>query len=199
MSFGTSASASVAATFTNVPLIPCEKLIGLANYSSWLAAVQLWFEGQGREDHLAKQASEIPESERPRWKQVDASLCVVLWFLIDAKLQPQYQAFRTCYEVWTKAKRIFSNDVHRLYGVVSNFISLKLENMDIQSYLGKLDRLIADFDSLMPFTNDAAKHSTQRSKFFMVLALAGLPPEFDSVRNQILSTSTIPTYDIVSE
>jgi hypothetical protein len=99
-----SGASSSNATFTTVPLIPCEKLTGSATYSSWSAAVQLWFEGQGHEDHLTKQASEIPEADRPRWKQIDASLCAVLWFSIDAKLQPQYQAFRTCYEVWTKAK-----------------------------------------------------------------------------------------------
>jgi hypothetical protein len=122
-------------------------------------------------DHLSKQTFEIPESECSRWKKVDASLCVVLWFSIDAKLQPRYQPFHTCYEVWTKAKMIFSNDVYRLYGVVSSFISLKLENTDVQSYLGKLDRLIVNFDSLMPFTDDAAKNSTQYSKFFRFLLL----------------------------
>ncbi|KAK6150524.1 hypothetical protein DH2020_015456 [Rehmannia glutinosa] len=188
-----------AATFTNVPLIPCEKLTGTANYSTWAAAVHLWFQGQGREDHLTKQYNDIPKTEQARWKQIDASLCSVLWFSIALNLQPQYQAFKTCYDVWTKAKKVYSNDVHRLYSVVSNLISIKLENMDMQTYLGKLDHLIADFDTLMPFVSDAATHAEQRSKFFMVLALPGLPPELDSVRNQILSGSSVPSCDIVSE
>ncbi|KAJ1384474.1 Zinc finger, CCHC-type superfamily [Sesbania bispinosa] len=51
----------------------------------------------------------------------------------------------------------------------------------------------------MPFTNDADKHAEQHGKFFMVLALAGLPPEFDSIRNQILSGIVVPSYDTVSE
>ncbi|KAJ1401798.1 hypothetical protein SESBI_28561 [Sesbania bispinosa] len=71
--------------------------------------------------------------------------------------------------------------------------------MDMQSYLSKLDSLIADFDSLMPFTDNADAHAKQRGKFFMVLALAGLPHDLDSVRNQILSSPTIPSYDTVSE
>ncbi|KAJ1421323.1 Zinc finger, CCHC-type superfamily [Sesbania bispinosa] len=188
-----------AVTFTTVPLIPCEKLTGTSNYSSWAAAVQLWFQGQGRSDHLTKQAKDIPRNDQARWKQIDASLCSVLWFSIDVKLQPQYQAFTTCYDVWNKANKVYSNDVHCLYNVVSNLITVKLENHDIQTYLGKLDRLIADFDALMPFTNDADKHAEQRGKFFMVLALVGLPPEFDSVRNQILSGTVVPSYDTVSE
>ncbi|GAU16293.1 hypothetical protein TSUD_299250 [Trifolium subterraneum] len=39
-------------TFTKVLLIPCEKLTGTANYNIWAASVKLWFQGQGREDHL---------------------------------------------------------------------------------------------------------------------------------------------------
>lgn len=196
---GSTSDSAAAVTFTNVPLIPCEKLTGTANYGTWTATVQLWFQGQGRDDHLTKQAKDIPNKDQARWKQVDASLCSVLWFSIAPNLQPQYQAFTTCYDVWTKAKKVYSNDIHRLYSVVLNLISVKLENMDVQSYLGKLDHLIADFQTLMPFASDATTHAEQRSKFFMVLALAGLPPELDFVRNQILSGSTVPSYDMVSE
>lgn len=132
---------------------------------------------------MTKQAKDIPNKDQARWKQVDASLCSVLWFSIAPNLQPQYQAFTTCYDVWTKAKKVYSNNIHRLYSVVLNLIFVKLENMDVQSYLGKLDHLIADFQTPMPFASDATAHAEQRSKFFMVLALAGLPPELDSVRN----------------
>ncbi|GAU43000.1 hypothetical protein TSUD_188740 [Trifolium subterraneum] len=182
-------------TFTKVPLIPCEKLTGTANYNIWAASVKLWFQGQGREDHLTKEARDIATVNRTKWKQVDASLCTVLWFSIAPNLQAQYQAFTTCYEVWEKAKKVFTNDVHRLYSVVLSLNSLKLENMDVQAYLSKLDSLKADFQSLMPFTNDRTSHAEQRSKFFMIMALVGLPPELDSVRNQILSGSTIPDYE----
>ncbi|KAJ1386356.1 hypothetical protein SESBI_40867 [Sesbania bispinosa] len=146
-------------SFTNVPLIPCDKLVGAANYSSWAAAVELWFEGQG----------------------------------------PQYWSFKTCYDVWTKAKKVYSNDINRLYTVVSNLISVKKQDMDMQSYLSKLDSLIVDFDSLMPFTDNTDEHAKQHGKFFMVLALASLAHDLDSVRNQILSSPTIPSYDTVCE
>jgi hypothetical protein len=76
---------------------------------------------------------------------------------------------------------------------------MKKEDMDMQSYVGKLDSLIADFDALMPFTDSVDKHAEQRGKFFMVLALVGLPPDLDSVRNQILSSANVPSYDTVCE
>ena len=140
----------------------CEKLIGTSNYSSWAAAVQLWFQGQGRVDHLTKQAKDIPCNVKPNGYKL-MSPYSILSFSIDVKLQPQYYAFTTCYDVWNKVKRVYSNDVYRLYNVVSNLTTVKLENIDIQTYFGKLDCVIADFESLMPFANDVDKHAKPRS------------------------------------
>lgn len=39
------------------------------------------------------------------------------------------------------AKKVFSNDVHYLYSVILQLNTLKLENMDMQTYLSKLDAL----------------------------------------------------------
>ena len=69
----------------------------------------------------------------------------------------------------------------------------------MQTYFGKLERLIDDYNTLMPFTNDADTFYEERSQFFMVLALVGLAPKLEAVCNKILSSSAIPSYDMVSE
>ncbi|CAI8592603.1 unnamed protein product [Vicia faba] len=71
--------------------------------------------------------------------------------------------------------------------------------MDVQAYLSKFDALKVSYATLMPCTKDATVHAEQQSKYFMVMALKGLPSELESVRNQILSGTTIPNYDTVSE
>lgn len=73
--------------FTKIPLIPCEKLTGTANYNIWVGAVKMWFHGQGYEDHLTTKADTILAAKRDKWKQTDASLCTVLWFSIATNLQ----------------------------------------------------------------------------------------------------------------
>ncbi|RVW39326.1 Retrovirus-related Pol polyprotein from transposon RE2 [Vitis vinifera] len=45
------------------PLITSEKLVGSENYLSWSASVELWFMGQGYEDHLVTQEADIPEAK----------------------------------------------------------------------------------------------------------------------------------------
>lgn len=51
----------------------------------------------------------------------------------------------------------------------------------------------------MPFTSDADTFYEERSQFFMVLALVSLAPKLEAVCNKILSSSAIPSYDMVSE
>lgn len=41
-------------------------------------------------------------------------------------------------------------------------------------YLGKLDRLIAKYSTLVPFTNDVETFHRQHQQNFMVIALAGI-------------------------
>ncbi|RVW70963.1 Retrovirus-related Pol polyprotein from transposon RE1 [Vitis vinifera] len=65
--------------FTSVisgsPTITSEKLIGSENYLSWSASVELWFMGQGYEDHLVTPKDAIPDVDKVQWKKIDAQLC----------------------------------------------------------------------------------------------------------------------------
>ncbi|KAM7497900.1 hypothetical protein LguiA_022314 [Lonicera macranthoides] len=51
----------------------------------------------------------------------------------------------------------------------------------------------------MSLSTDVMQQEADRGKFFMVLALAGLPGELDSVRNQILANPGFPTMDTIFE
>ncbi|CAI8598044.1 unnamed protein product [Vicia faba] len=62
-------------------------------------------------------------------------------------------------------------------------------------YLGRVQGLLHDFNELLPPAATTAKELEQRRSFFMLLALYGLPPEYSSVRDQILGSPTIPTLD----
>ena len=60
------------------PTITSEKLIGSENYLSWLASVELWFMGQGYEDHIVTPEDAIPDVNKVQWKKINAQLCSVL-------------------------------------------------------------------------------------------------------------------------
>ncbi|RVW30584.1 hypothetical protein CK203_086062 [Vitis vinifera] len=54
-----------------------------------------------------------------------------------------------------------------------------------------------EFLTVMPFTTDVRDQRTQIDKFFMVLMLIGLHPDLETVRDQILGSSSIPSLDDV--
>ncbi|RVW85872.1 Retrovirus-related Pol polyprotein from transposon RE2 [Vitis vinifera] len=133
-------------------MITSEKLVGSENYLSWSASVELWFMGQGYEDHLVTQEADIPEVDRVQWRKIDAQLCSVLWQSVDPKILLHLRAYKTCFKFWNQAKGLYTNDIQRLY---------------------KID------------------------KFFMVLTLIGLRPDLETVRDQILGSSSVPSLDDV--
>ena len=63
------------------------------------------------------------------------------------------------------------------------------------SYLGQVETLKDEFNSLIPLSDSVTEQENQRDKFFMVLALIGLRADLSSVRDQILTSPVIPTLD----
>ncbi|KAA8529703.1 hypothetical protein F0562_034197 [Nyssa sinensis] len=182
---------------SNFPAITTVKLEGSNNYVSWAASVELWFMGQGYEDRLGKTSSEIDEKDKATWLKIDAQLCSLLWHSLDSKLLTLFQSCKTCYKVWTKAKNLYTNDVQRIYKVVYDIVHLQQNQQDMAGYLGQVETLRDEFNSLMPLSENIATQEKQRDKFFMVLALIGLRPDLSSVRNQILTSPTIPSLEDV--
>ncbi|BAT98680.1 hypothetical protein VIGAN_09235200 [Vigna angularis var. angularis] len=66
-----------ALSFSGSPSITSEKLNG-KNYMSWSAAVEMWFLGKGRYDHLEQDGSQVPSDMAEQWKQADFQLCALL-------------------------------------------------------------------------------------------------------------------------
>ncbi|RVW91347.1 Retrovirus-related Pol polyprotein from transposon RE2 [Vitis vinifera] len=178
------------------PMITSEKLVGSENYLSWSASVELWFMGQGYEDHLVTQEADIPEVDRVQWRKIDAQLCSVLWQSVDPGF---FFIFRpkTCFKFWTQAKGLYTNDIQRLYKVASAIVHISQQDLDLSTYIGQIASLKEEFLTVMPLTPDVGAQQTQLDKFFMVLTLIGLRPDLEPIRDQILGSSSVPSLDDV--
>ncbi|XP_027769868.1 uncharacterized protein LOC114075622 [Solanum pennellii] len=119
----------------------------------------------------------------------------LLWHSIDSKLIPLFRPFQTCYTVWEKARAVYTNDISQFYDVISRLTNLKKQEFDMSTYLGQVQTVMEEFDTLMPVTTDVEKQQEHRQTLFLVLTLAGLPPNNDSVRDQILASPTVLTID----
>ncbi|KAL6315929.1 hypothetical protein AAG906_013763 [Vitis piasezkii] len=193
--------ATKASIFSSVisgsPMITSEKLVGSENYLSWSASVELWFMGQGYEDHLVTQEADIPEVDRVQWRKIDAQLCSVLWQSVDPRILLHLQAYKTCFKFWTQAKGLYTNDIQRLYKVASAIVHISQQDLDLSTYIGQIASLKEEFLTVMPLTPDVGAQQTQLDKFFMVLTLIGLRPDLEPIRDQILGSSSVPSLDDV--
>ena len=66
-------------------MITLDKLTGSENYQSWADSMDLWFIGNGSEDHLTTADTSISEDKHTQWKKTDVLLCNIRRQSIDAK------------------------------------------------------------------------------------------------------------------
>ncbi|RVW39418.1 hypothetical protein CK203_099514 [Vitis vinifera] len=170
LSGGTTSRSEAVSLFSVVP----RRNLKPENYLSWSASVELWFMGQGYEDHLVTQEADIPEVDRVQWRKIDAQLCSVLWQSVDPRILLHLQAYKTCFKFWTQAKGLYTNDIQRLYKVASAIVHLSQQDLDLSTYIGQIASLKEQFLTVMPLTPDVGAQQTQLDKFFMVLTLIGL-------------------------
>ena len=69
--------------------------------------------------------------------------------------------------------------------------------MNLSTYIGQIASLKEEFLTVMPLTTDVGDQRTQIDKFFMVLTLIGLRSDLETVRDQILGSSSVPSLDDV--
>ncbi|KAF3659003.1 Endoribonuclease Dicer -like protein 3b [Capsicum annuum] len=136
---------------------------------AWASSVELWCEGQGVQDHLTSKASVVDEKgkssmedakAKEQWEKVDAQLCSLLQQSIDSKLMLLFRPFQTCYLVWKKARALYTNDISRFYDVIARMTNLKKQESDMSTYLGQVQAVMEEFDTLMPVIADVKNNKS---------------------------------------
>ena len=155
-------------------MISLNKLTGSKNYQSWTDSMDLWFIGNGCEDHLTTADTSIPEDQRPQWRKIDALLCNILRQSIDAKTLYNIRAYKTCYTIWNQVKKLYTNDIQCLYRVISSIANLKRPDMDISSYSGRMSSLKDELVSILPKSTNAETQQSKMDRVFMIILLLNL-------------------------
>jgi len=123
--------------------------------------------------------------------------CYQIFHSLIFKTKQIFCTNKTCSEVWEQTKLLYTNDTQRLYGVCQNLLTIvatKRLDGTLAEYMGKLHAILHDFNELLPPTPTPAQELEQRSKFFMLLGLHGLPDDYSHVRDQILGSPILPNF-----
>ena len=151
------------------PMINLDKLTGSENYQSWVDSVDLWFIGNGCEDHLTT----------------------------DANILYNIGAYKTCYTLWNQVKKLYTNDIQRLHRVISSIVNLKQLGMDIPSYGGQMSALKDKVITILPKYTNIETSLSKMDQVFMIILLLNLEPDFENIREQILIGAVILNFDEV--
>ena len=96
---------------SGIPMITLDKLIGSKNYKSWVDSLDLWFIGNGCEDHLTTADTSILEDQHAQWRKTDALRYNIVQQSIDAKTLYNIGAYKTYYTLWNQVKKLYTNDI----------------------------------------------------------------------------------------
>ena len=186
---------SFSSFLAGTPMITVNRLKGSDNYQSWVNSVTLWFTGNGVEDRLISTESSVEVDKRPQWRKHDALLCNILQQSIELKTLDNLGDYHTCQPLWTQAKNLYTYDVQRLYRVISSIDSLEQPDMELSSFVGRMSALKNELLSDLPKVTDAETYLSNMDQIFMILTLIKLSTQFDNIREQIFTGSTIPIFD----
>ena len=65
------------------------------------------------------------------------------------------EAHKTCYTLRNQEKKLYTNDIQRLYWVISSIANLKQLGMYISSYGGRMSTLKNELVSILPKSTNA--------------------------------------------
>ena len=128
-------------------------------------------------------------------KKTDVLLCNILWQSIDVKTLYNIGAYKTCYTLWNHVKKLYTDDIQRLYQVISSIANLKQLGMDISSYVERMPALKDELISILPKSTNTKTSLSKMDRVFMIILLLNLRPNFENIREQILTGAVIPNFD----
>ncbi|RDY08505.1 hypothetical protein CR513_07258, partial [Mucuna pruriens] len=124
---------------------------------------------------------------------------VELWFLgqgfhdhLEKQEAEILEGNKICYSFWTNARDVFANDVQRLFDSTQKIVSLQQTNHDMVSHIAKARTAAEELKGLL-VCNSVEETTKRIDKLLMVLILRSLHPDYEHVRDQILSGEQIPS------
>ncbi len=161
------------------------------NYSSWTKKVVLYFTGQRKMSHLTADPP-TDQSQLENWQADDAQLLHLLFESMEPEVSDLFSHVITCKQAWDYAKLLYSSNMLRMYDVSVELFHAKQEG-SLTDYFAKVKQGFKELNALLPISSDVQEMHRQREHLVIMTFLAGLKPEFEPVRAQILGGVELPS------
>lgn len=163
------------------------------NFLLWLTSFQRFVNSQHKKKYLTEEEPKQKIGVNALWEE-ENDLVTRMVNSMQPNIAKQVMMISSAKVMWETLHQIHSqqSNVARLYQV-EQIHNLKKGSMSLSDYFGTLKNLWDEQDLYQPLTSDLEKMRAQCEQIRVIQFLAGLGPEYDPIKNQIMTTDEMPS------
>ena len=174
-----------------------------SNYLDWSKTIRLYLRSIDKDDHLISDPPNSDSKEKVdlTWLRDDARLFLQIRNSIDNEVIGLINHCEFVKELMDYLEFLYSGkgNLSRMYDVCKAFYRAEKQDQSLINYFMAFKKTYEELNTLLPFSPDVKVQQHQREQMAIMSFLAGLSPEFDSAKTQVLSGSDISSlHDVFS-
>ncbi|XP_071912194.1 uncharacterized protein [Coffea arabica] len=163
------------------------------NYQQWSKAVKIYLTGLGKQRYLTDD-SPTEDSKKLMWIQEDAQILGAIWNSMEPRIAYMCSHCETTKEVWDYVRLLYCSNLSRMFDISLEYFQLQQDNKTVTEYFADLKRVSEELNVVMPLSSDITVIQRQREQMLVLKFLAGLKPEFEPIKSQILAGEQLPSF-----
>ncbi|XP_071935889.1 uncharacterized protein [Coffea arabica] len=163
------------------------------NYQQWSKAVKIYLTGLGKQRYLTDD-SPTEDSKKLMWIQEDAQILGAIWSSMEPRIAYMCSHCETTKEVWDYVRLLYCSNLSRMFDISLEYFQLQQDNKTVTEYFADLKRVSEELNVVMPLSSDIKVMQRQREQMLVLKFLAGLKPEFEPIKSQILAGEQLPSF-----
>lgn len=170
-----------------------------SNYMDWSKTVHLYLRSIDKADHLTKDPP--TDNTKGVWLREDARLFLQIRNSIDGEVISLVNHCEFVKELMDYLDFLYSEkeNLTRIYEVCKSFYRADKQDQSLTAYFMSFKRTYEELNMLLPFSPDVKVQQQQREQMVVMSFLAGLSPDFETAKSQVLSSSEISSlHDVFS-
>lgn len=171
------------------------------NFLKWSQVVRTYLKGKGKLNHLLGTGPEKTDPRFAAWDEVDSMIMSWLWDSMESTISDTCMFLNSAKEIWEFIHCTYSKarDAAQIYEIKVMTAALKQGDETVTEYANTLQTLWQELDYYRVFEMQCSVDAAILKKFIeadrVYEFLAGLNPEFDLVRVQIIGKEETPSLE----
>ncbi|XP_030449499.2 uncharacterized protein LOC115671939 isoform X1 [Syzygium oleosum] len=166
-----------------------KKLVGSSNFHQWKKIVKLTLTSRNQIRHITEPK---PEDDA-NWDIVDACILGQMLNAMENNIVDLVTHIDTVKEMWDYLNVLYSgqNNLSRVYELSQEFYRSERKGRPMTQYFAEFKRMYEELNAILPISANIQQMQLQREQLAVMVYLAGIGPEYETVRSQILGGEAV--------